>query len=343
MFPPSVPGFITSYAILAILMTTTSLLPDIIIMNKRLKGMMNINKRKSKWRYVKPVLASILVVWITIYFFPASKKDAHPYFEHDKPLLIAHQGGEQLAPSSTLEAFENAVKIGADVIEFDVHMTKDGHLVAIHDPTVDRTTNGTGVVNDMTLAEVQSLDAGAYFKDLDGTYSFKDQGVYIPTVEEIFAAVPNMRWNIEIKDTNDPSLYIPIAEKLWEIIKIYGLEEDVLLASFDQDIVEIILQVTNGKALVSGGRDEVKKFVILHKLFLNGLYRPHINVLQIPTEEGRINLKDRKLIRGAEKKGMEVHYWTINDEQTMRELIDLGASGIITDRPDLLADILNEK
>ena len=118
------------------------------------------------------------------------------------------------------------------------------------------------------------------------------------------------------------------------------LEEQVLFAAFDQEIIDIVLDVTNGEALVSGGRGEVTKFVILHKLFLNGLYRPQVNALQIPTEDSRINLKDKKLIRGARKKGMEVHYWTINDVETMQELIDLGADGIITDRPDLLIELL---
>lgn len=289
------------------------------------------------------MLGTLSVIWLMIYFFPEPNQSKPAYFIHDQPLVIAHQGGEHLAPSSTLEAFRNAMALGVDVIEFDIHMTKDGHLVAIHDPTVDRTTDGTGLVNEMTLEEVQSLDAGAYFQDLDGEYSFRNQGVYIPTVEEVFEAIPHMRWNIEIKDTNDPALYESIAKKLWKIIQDYEREDDILLASFDQEIIEIILDVTDGKALVSGGRKEVTKFVILHKLFLNGLYRPHVDVLQIPTEDSNINLKDRKLIQGATKKGMEVHYWTINDEASMRELIDLGAKGIITDRPDLLLNILNEK
>ena len=198
------------------------------------------------------------------------------------------------------------------------------------------------VMNEMTLEEVQSLDAGMYFKDLNDDYNYRDQGVYIPTVEEIFEEIPYMYWNIEIKDTNDPALYRKIAQKLWDIIQQFKLEEQVLFAAFDQEIIDMILDVTNGKALVSGGRSEVTKFVILHKLFLNGLYRPQVNALQIPTKDSRINLKDQKLIRGARKKGMEVHYWTINDPETMQELIDLGADGIITDRPDLLIELLKE-
>lgn len=301
---------------------------------------MNRSRQKKKPTLFIWIIAIILLIWIIIYFFPVQKYTIPAYFDHEKPLVIAHQGGEHLAPSSTLEAFRNAQELGVDVVEFDIHMTKDEYLVAIHDPTVDRTTNGTGVVNEMTLEEIQSLDAGMYFKDLDGDYSYRSQGVYIPTVEEVFEEIPHMYWNIEIKDTNDPSLYRTIAEKLWDVIQQYKLEEQVLFAAFDQEIIDIVLDVTNGEALVSGGRGEVTKFVILHKLFLNGLYRPQVNALQIPTEDSRINLKDKKLIRGAMKKGMEVHYWTINDVETMQELIDLGADGIITDRPDLLIELL---
>lgn len=302
----------------------------------------NKQKKRSKLSLFGWIIAIILLIWIMIYFLPTKKDTMPAYFDHEQPLVIAHQGGEHLAPSSTLESFRNAVELGIDVIEFDIHMTKDEHLVAIHDPTVDRTTNGTGEVKNMTLTEVQSLDAGAYFQDLHGEYSFSEQGVYIPTVEEIFEEIPNMYWNIEIKDTNDPKSYRTIAMKLWEIVQQFDLEDHVLFAAFDQDIIDIILEVTNGNALVSGGRGEVTKFVILHKLFLNGLYRPKVNALQIPTEDSNINLMDRKLIRGAARKGMEIHYWTINDPETMQELIELGADGIITDRPDILLDLLNK-
>jgi len=297
-------------------------------------------KKQFNLRWVGWAFGLIGVMWMIIYFFPTTNSTKHAYFDHDRPLIIAHQGGEHLAPSGTLEAFKNAAQLGVDVIEFDIHMTKDGHLVSIHDPTVDRTTNGSGKINDMTLNEVQSLDAGEYFVDLDGEYSYRDEGVYIPTVVEAFEAIPDIQWNIEIKDTNDPALYEEISTKLWKIIQEYELEEQVLIASFNHDIIEMVLQASEGDALVSGGRGEITKFVILHKLFLNGLYHSDIQAIQIPTFEGKINLKDKKIIKGAKQEAMDVHYWTINDQETMKELLDLGADGIITDRPDLMIDLL---
>lgn len=300
-----------------------------------------MKKKKTVFKYILWTLVILVFIWLIIFIFPVSKRADHAFLNKDRPLVIAHQGGEHLAPSGTLEAFENADRLGVDVLEFDIHMTTDGHLVSIHDPTVDRTTNGTGTVNDMTLKEVQALDAGDYFVDLDGEYSFRDQGVYIPTVEEVFDALPDMHYNIEIKDTNDPKLYRDIAKKLWKIIKEYELEEKVLIASFDHDIIDIVSDVTDGEALVSGGRQEITKFVIFHKGYLNGLYRNKVDAVQIPTKDSGINLKDRNIIRGANKRGMGVHYWTINDQEIMKELIELGANGIITDRPDLMIDLLN--
>lgn len=300
-------------------------------------------KKNSKRRIVGWGISILLLCWVLIYFFPVQSRDKHPFFDNDRPLVMAHQGGQGLAPSSTLEAFQKAYELGVDVIEFDIHMTKDGYLVAIHDPTVDRTTDGNGKVNDMTLDEIQTLDAAANFQDENGENHFKGKGVTIPTVEQVFDAIPDVRWNIEIKDSNDPKLYRPIAEKLWRIIQDYHLEDHVLIASFDQDIIDIVTEITDGKALIAGGRQEITKFVILHKLFFNGLYRPAVDAIEIPTKDSSINLMDLKLIRGAHKRGIDVHYWTINDAETMEKLLDLGANGILTDRPDILLKVLENR
>ncbi|SDZ30163.1 glycerophosphoryl diester phosphodiesterase [Evansella caseinilytica] len=300
-------------------------------------------KKKKALRKLAILTGVILVVWGMVYLLPVPQRPDHPFFDNERPLVIAHQGGEHLAPSNTLAAFEQARELGADVLEFDVHMTKDGHLVAIHDATVDRTTDGNGRVNELTLAEIKSLDAGYSFQDLHGEYSYRGAGITIPAVEEIFAEFNEMKMVIELKATNDPKLYQPMIEKFWELIETYRMHERVLIASFDQEMIDSYMQVSEGKTAVSGGREEIRKFVIYHKLFLNGLYRPSVDAIQIPTEEGRFNLKDKKLLRGAKRLGMDVHYWTINDKETMRELLKLGADGIVTDRPDLLLEVLNEE
>ncbi len=118
-----------------------------------------------------------------------------------KPYILAHQGGELLAPTNTMAAFAVADSIGVDFLDIDVHMTKDGHLVGIHDSTVDRTTNGRGRVDSYTLAELQKLDAGYRFQDVRGAYSYRGKGVRIPELEEVFATyAASCYLHFEVKD-----------------------------------------------------------------------------------------------------------------------------------------------
>jgi len=163
--------------------------------------------------------------------------DEKDFFKNNRPLVIAHQGGELLASSNTMAAFTNAVNMGVDVLETDLHITKDGQLVAIHDPTIDRTTNGHGKVADMTLEEIQKFDAGYQFKDLQGNYSFRGKGINIPTAEEMLQSLGNTRIEMEIKDDNPPERIDEMAAKLWALIEKYHMEDKILVASFDQDIL----------------------------------------------------------------------------------------------------------
>lgn len=128
----------------------------------------------------------------SIFFFPVSKAAHLHYFDIKRPLVIAHQGREGLAPSSTLPAFINSWKMGVIVLEFDIHMTKNGHLFATHEATVDRTTNGTGKVNKMILKEIKELDAGYYFQDEKGEHPFRGKGITIPSVEEVFSTIKDV-------------------------------------------------------------------------------------------------------------------------------------------------------
>lgn len=296
--------------------------------------------RKSTGQRLFIILLIIVMIWITLNILPTKAREEKPFFEGDTPMIIAHQGGEHLAPSSTMAAFEQAEQLGVDAIEFDIHITKDQYMVAIHDPTVDRTTDGKGRVDELLLEEIKKLDAGFYFQDLNGDYSFRGKGEQILTVEEIFSAFPRMKMVIEIKDTNASEFIPVIVKQLWELIQEFNLEDRILIASFDHEVIKLVDEVTEGRVAISGGRSEVTKLVVLNKLFLNGLYKPTIDAIQIPTEEMIFDLTTSRLIRAANRKGVEVDYWTINDVETMRHLINQGADGIITDRPDLLVDLL---
>jgi glycerophosphoryl diester phosphodiesterase len=197
-------------------------------------------------------------------------------------------------------------------------------------------------VDDFTLADLQKLDAGYNFKDLNGEYSYRGKGVYIPSLEELFQRYGDMRLNIEIKDAYPINGESQIERKLWELIQKYHMEDKVLVVSFDQELVKRFDQFAKGRVALAGGKSEITKFVLFHKLFLNGLYHPQVDAVQIPTKESILDLTDAKLINGAHKRNMFVHYWTIDDEQTMRYLLDRGADGIITNRPDILMNVIKD-
>ena len=299
-------------------------------------------KKKRSLQVFKYLIPGIVIFLLAINFMPVKQINQKEFFKNNRPLVIAHQGGELLAPSNTMAAFTNAVNMGVDVLETDLYITKDGYLVAIHDPTVDRTTNGHGKIADMTLKEIQKLDAGYHFKDLQGNYSYRGKGVYIPTAEEMFQSVGNVRIEMEIKDDNPPERLDEISAKLWALIKQYHMEDKILVASFDQDILNTFEKYAKGRVATSAGRQEVKSFVVFHKFFLRNLYTPQVDAFQIPTEDSGFDLTDKKLIDGAHRRGMQIHYWTIDDPKAMKKLIDAGADGILTNRPDLLMELLEK-
>ncbi|GHO88651.1 glycerophosphodiester phosphodiesterase [Dictyobacter formicarum] len=261
-----------------------------------------------------------------------------------RPYIFAHQGGELLAPTNTMAAFAVADAIGGiDFLDVDVHMTRDGHLVGIHDATVDRTTNGQGRVDSFTLAELQQLDAGYHFQDLQGQYSYRGKGVYIPALEEVFQAYSSKYYlHFEVKDAYPRQGSSQIEAKLWALIQKYQMEQRVIVSSFVQAVVARFQALSGGRVVTGAGRPEVTSFVLTHKARLPWLYRRRSTVLSIPDAHSGVDLKDPALVRGARRKGMELYYWTIDEPDLMRQLIEMGADGLFTNRPDLLKDLLIE-
>lgn len=297
-----------------------------------------------KWlKRIGIILAGLAAVWFVLSFFPISAGQEHAYIsENDKTAVIAHRGGAELAPEGTLEAFRKSEELGVDILEYDVHLTADDELVVLHDDTVDRTTDGSGKVNEMTLEEVQSLDAGYDFQDENGAYSYRNQGVYIPTVAEVFEEFGHMRHLVELKDTNDPERYDTLVQEMWNLIEEYDLHDQVMIASFNHDINEAFSEISNGTVAIGAGEEEAVKFVLPLKLFSNALYNPSADAFQLPPDFEGIDLADPDLLQGAEERGVRIAYWTINDETTMRHLLELGAHGIMTDNPKLLIDVMND-
>jgi glycerophosphoryl diester phosphodiesterase len=257
----------------------------------------------------------------------------HKYFQTDtrRPLIIAHRGGAGLWPENTLYAFERAAAMGVDVIETDVHATADGELVVIHDENVDRTTDGAGLVGSMTLAGLKRLDA-AYRFSPDGGRSFplRGQGVSVPTLREVFVALPHMRFNIEPKQAA-PSLDAPLCR----LIREQGMAERVMVASFGGATLQEFRRECPEVA-TSASTGEVAHFLALQEAGLSASYSPVMQALQVPERWGALRVLTRDFVEAAHGRNLRVHAWTLNDEGDMRRIIEMDVDGVMTDYPDRL-------
>ena len=256
--------------------------------------------------------------------------------DRDGVLVVAHQGGEALRPSNTMVAFEHAVAVGADVLDTDMHRTADGELVLIHDDTVDRTSDGTGAVRDLTLAELRELDFGHTFSPADGgDYPERDERHPIVTVEELFERFDDgLRFGIEIKQTEPEA-----ATELCRLIRRFGYEDRVLVSSFTDPNMAVFRRACPTVA-TSATESEVRTFYVLHRLGLIGLVDPGYEALQVPEYSGDFFILSEGFIADARTRGLPVVPWTINDADTMDRLLGLGVAGINTDHPDRLLERL---
>lgn len=250
------------------------------------------------------------------------------------PLLVAHRGGAKLAPENTLVAFRSAVEAwGADMLELDVRLSKDGHVMVIHDETVDRTTDGTGRVADFTRAELQALDAGHRFIDVEGAPSFRATGVTIPTLDELLDACPTVWLNVEAKEA-------AVAGPLMELVRRRGETHRVLLAAEHESNRA---EARGYEGPWGASRLHCILFWLTHRLPAGGLYTPPIDALQIPEVWKGVRVLTPRLVREAQRRNIPVHVWTVDDPADMRRLLDWGVDAIQSDRPDLLSEVLVER
>jgi glycerophosphoryl diester phosphodiesterase len=277
---------------------------------------------------------------ILLLLFTPDAPSKNFYANIQRPLVIAHQGGDGIWPGDTLYAFEKAVEIGADVLEMDAHITKDDQIVLMHDEEVDRTTESTGLVEDLTLPELKQLDAAYKWSNDDGkTFPYRGQGIQVPTLNEIFQKFPEMRYVIEIKLTENP-----IDKPLCDLIRKYSMQNKVVIASFHDEAMQNFREACPEVA-TSASRGEVTKFVLLGKVFLSGLVAPQYESIQPPynpSESMNIPIMTKRFIREAHAKNIKVEPWTVDNPQLMKQYIEWGVDGIMTDRPDLMIEVLKE-
>lgn len=283
----------------------------------------------------------------------------NPWLER-APINIAHQGGAKEAPSNTLFAFKRADDLGADVLELDVHATVDGHLVVIHDTTVDRTTDGGGRVDQMTLEQIKELDAAFWWSpgtvdcnnpdncdwvyrgvatgDVEPPEGYEANDFKVPTLREVLDTFPAAFINIEIKRTAPDT--VPYEAELAGLLREFGRVDDVIVVSFYDQAVEafklLAPEIHTATATV-----ETAMFWATTQNEAPGAPNPRYVALQVPIVFEGITVVTEDFVNNANANGLAVHVWTIDDADTMCWLLSIGVQGIMTDRPSLLESILN--
>jgi len=253
------------------------------------------------------------------------------YFNPPRPRLFGHRGSAGTHPENTIPAFRAVIEAGLDYLELDVWATRDGHVVVHHDETALRLCGVNRPIRDCTLNELKQMDAGFGFSPDGGkTHPFRGQGIAVPTLEEVFQACPDARFNIEIKQTE------PAIESLTvETVHRAGREEVVLLAA-EQDEVMDRLRPLTGNMPTSYSRSEVAEFFSWLSKGCRSPYRPCAEAMQIPETYGDRTLVTPETVAAAHEVGLEVHVWTVNRPEDMKRLLSFGVDGLMSDFPAIL-------
>jgi glycerophosphoryl diester phosphodiesterase len=261
----------------------------------------------------------------------------HPYFDLPTPIAIGHRGCAGKAPENTLPAFELGLAAGAAILETDVHLTRDGVPVLLHDPDVDRVTDGSGSVGDLTLAELHRLDAGHRFSPDGGrTYPFRGRGLRIPTFEEALKSCPDARFNIELKADRPDT-----AEATVDVVVRSGRESLTLLTAGEPGLMERLRRhIAERGVAVAQGASSADVVDVVRSARDGSPPNTPAMALQIPREFAGRPLVTRELIDHAHSHDIQVHVWTINCAEAMTELLDLGVDGIVSDFPGRLAELI---
>lgn len=291
------------------------------------------------WKAAVLVLSSVGLYSVVNYSAEVgTQRQRKRIFEDNSFWVIAHRGFSGRYPENTLLAFEKAAALPIDAIEFDVHSTRDGRIVVIHDDSLERTTNKTGRVFDYTWAEIKKLDAGYNFDPGNhGVYPFRGQFIGIPLLEDVFRHFPQMKFIVEIKQAMPA-----IEDVVYRLVRKYKMEEKVILASEHH---EPLLRFRNVNPVIatSFSKKEAQEFYQMFKLRMSNFYHSRADAVQIPERHRGDLVVTRSFVNAVHRKRMILHVWTVNDPPTMRRLIQAGVDGIITDFPDHLLETIQEK
>ena len=254
------------------------------------------------------------------------------------PINFAHRGGAKVVPEDTIEGFREGFAMGAGVVECDVHASAEGTIVVIHDAVVDRTTDGTGPVAEKTVPELQRLDAGYRFSPGGLTFPWRAKGVKIPTLEALYEAFPDAP-SISKSRVGVPASRRPCSARSkppgrWNAPWLFQTIGARFHASAESSQGKVATASSRLSCWSTGSSTCCTR----------PLYDPPFQALQPPEKyKGVVPVVTRRFVRKAHDRGLRVDVWTIDDEPAMRRLLSLGVDGIMTDRPDVLARVLNSR
>jgi glycerophosphoryl diester phosphodiesterase len=246
---------------------------------------------------------------------------SHPFLQDDKPIAFAHRGGASDAPENTMPAFQRAIDLGYRYLETDVHATSDGVLLAFHDDDLLRTCGQPGVISDMTYEQVKDFR-------INGTEP-------IPLMQQIFDTWPQARINIDCKSDN-------ALQPLVKVLQGTGLLDRVCVGSFSDKRLASLREIFGPSLCTSLGPREVAKLRVRSWIGPKRQF-PGAYAAQVPHKQGPLTITDKKFVDAAHESGLHVHVWTIDDPQEMGHLFNLGVDGIMTDRPQILKDVMTER
>jgi glycerophosphoryl diester phosphodiesterase len=251
--------------------------------------------------------------------------------------VYAHRGGAALRPENTIEAFDNGLALGADGLEFDVRLTRDGVVAVHHDDMLERTTSGRGRIGACTADELSRVDAGYWFKPTDAGHDFpyRGIGVCVPLLRDVLARYAAIPLIIELKQ-NLPELAHRTIDQLREADAI----ERVALGSFSWRVLRAA-RAYEPRIATGASREETR--LALYRSWVGWPLKDEAyREFQVPEKSGPTRIVSRRFIRHAHRAGLPVKVWTVNEADDMRRLIDWGVDALITDRPDLAAGVVQD-
>jgi len=260
----------------------------------------------------------------------------------DRPLVIAHRGASSIAPENTLLAFRLAMEAGADMIETDVHLTRDGVAVLIHDADLARTTDCSGLVSEIEHVDLAACDAGYWFAPPGRMkHPYRGLKIAVPALADLLALVDGtndrVRVNLEIKTNGSPTIDQRCVDTVMDVVVANGWCERVLLSSFDTRVIDLLgrrYRAVGTAYLVARECDLLPAIAAAAARGHSAIHPDHRLLGSGDTAAG--------IVDAMHAAGLRVHVWTVNDPDRMRDLVAAGVDGIVSDDPERLRLVVDE-